>query len=74
MPDCELLAGCAFFNDVMPNMPETADRMKVRFCRTEHRSCARFLVFEALGRAAVPATLFPNQSERALALIDSTRK
>lgn len=57
-----------FFNDVMPNMPSTADQLK-KYCLTDSSTCARFMVSKALGSAKVPKTLFPNQIERAEELI-----
>ena len=65
MAECELLAGCIFFNDKMANKPGTAELMKARFCKADHRTCARFMVFEKLGRPSVPPDLFPNQVDRA---------
>ena len=65
MADCQLLAGCIFFNDKMANKPGTAELLKTRFCRGEYERCARFMVFEKLGRPSVPLDLFPNQVDRA---------
>ncbi len=67
--DCQLLPTCAFFNDRMANMPSTADRFKQTFCRGDFGSCARFMIVKAIGREKVPADLFPNQQERAKAII-----
>lgn len=46
-----------------------ADVMKNRHCRTSSDACARWMVFDQLGTAAVPVDLFPNQVDRALKLI-----
>ncbi len=67
--DCELLPTCAFFNDRMANTPATAGIFKQGYCRGEFSTCARFMVFKAIGREKVPIDLFPNQQERARTLI-----
>ncbi len=69
MPDCECLARCPFFNDKMSDMPAMSDLYKARYCRGEFDNCARFMIFKQKGREAVPADLFPNQIDRARALL-----
>lgn len=73
MPNCECLGGCPFFNDKMANMGAVADMMKKRYCQTDNSKCARFMVFKALGKPAVPADLFPNQVDVAEKLIKSKK-
>ena len=65
MTDCELIAGCIFFNDKMSEFPVTAERMKRDYCKGDNSSCARYRVFKALGRQNVPKDLFPNDTDRA---------
>ena len=65
MADCQCLPKCPFFNDQMANMPSLASSMKRRYCQGDPGQCARHMVFEAMGREAVPMDLFPNQVERA---------
>ena len=65
MPDCQLLENCLFFNDRMANMPSTAEVIKIRYCREENSGCARFMIYQAIGKGKVPQDLFPNQSDRA---------
>ncbi|HPB86214.1 MAG TPA: hypothetical protein PKZ34_02380 [Thermotogota bacterium] len=62
---CECLTGCPFFNDKMKNMPQMANTMKSKYCEADFNSCARHRVFVKLGKAAVPADLFPHQQEEA---------
>ena len=69
MSDCECLKGCPFFNDVMTDMPSTADRLKKKYCLGDNSACARYMVFKALGKEYVPITLFPMQKDRAEELI-----
>jgi len=66
---CECISACPFFNDRMANMPAMASIYKKRYCEGNFEECARYIVFKALGKAAVPSDLFPNQKERALRLI-----
>lgn len=69
MANCALTETCIFFNDKMADMPSMADMYKNRYCRIDHTSCARYRVFEVLGREKVPTDLYPNDGERATALI-----
>ena len=71
MAECECSASCMFFHDKMANMPQMAEMMMNRYCRDEYQACARYRVFKALGREAVPADLFPNQPEVADSLLVS---
>jgi hypothetical protein len=69
MADCEMLAGCIFFNDKMSDYPTTAEFLKKRYCREDNSDCARYIVCKGLGRECVPKDLFPNNIERAQALL-----
>ena len=69
MAQCELLATCIFFNDKMVNYPSTADFLKRKHCQGEPESCARLMIVKAVGRAHVPADLFPNDTERAKKIV-----
>lgn len=69
MADCPSLSGCPFFNDHMANRPVTAEMMKKHYCRSDHSQCARWMVASRLGRPAVPANLFPDQADRARAIL-----
>ncbi len=71
MADCECLTGCIFFNNKMSNMPSMAAMYKKTYCRGDASHCARYLVFKALGKQAVPIDLFPNMTDRARALIEN---
>ena len=73
MADCECLGGCPFFNDRMQNMPGLSNVYKRNYCRTDSSKCARFVVFKALGKEAVPGDLFPNQIEEAQAFIQKNK-
>jgi len=69
MADCECLAGCIFFNDQMKGLESITTLMKSRLCQGDNSACARHMVFKALGKPRVPPDLFPNEVDRAQALI-----
>lgn len=69
MADCECLPTCLFFNDKMTNKPGTADMFKKKYCLGDNTDCARHIVLVKLGKAKVPADLFPNQKNVAAQLI-----
>ena len=69
MADCESLSACPFFNDKMANMPAMANSYKKRFCHNDYATCGRYMVSKALGKAKVPADMYPNQDERARKII-----
>ncbi|HBC74231.1 MAG TPA: hypothetical protein DC017_05100 [Candidatus Wallbacteria bacterium] len=73
MAECEIIGGCLFFNDKMSGMSAVADMMKKKYCKGDNGKCARYMVFKALGRPAVPADLFPNQTDVADKLIKSKK-
>ena len=69
MTECECLGTCPFFNDKMQNMPAMADMYKKKYCKGDFGNCARYMVFKTLGKPSVPADLFPNQKEKAIAIV-----
>ncbi len=71
MAECELLSSCIFFNDKMENMPATAELMKNHLCRNNKLKCARYIVYEQLGRPKIPSDLYPTDTEKAKLIISS---
>jgi len=69
MAECEILQGCLFFNDKMKDMPSTANILKNQYCKNNNSTCARYMVFKALGRPKVPTDLFPQQVDKAERII-----
>lgn len=67
--DCECLVRCPFFNDLMNNMPSSAELLKRTYCYRDWDRCARYMVFKVKGSAAVPADLFPSQIDAARELL-----
>jgi methyl-accepting chemotaxis protein len=74
---CPNIEKCPFFNDLMNNMPATADLLKEEYClgRGKHYTlCARYKVASTLGREFVPPDLFPHQVQRAEEIIERENK
>ena len=71
MADCECIQKCPFFNDRMKDTTATASIYKRRYCHGDAGLCARYLIFKNKGRQAVPADLYPNQNERAEAILSA---
>lgn len=70
MAACECLPACIFFNDKMKNQPGMTQIYKKQYCLGGGKDdCARHMVKEALGADKVPQDLYPNQVEKARALI-----
>ena len=67
MSACEKMEKCPFFNGTLANMPSIATTLKTKFCLADREGCARYLVASS-GRQ-VPATLFPNDVDRAKAIL-----
>jgi hypothetical protein len=74
MADCTLLAKCIFFNDKMASMPTTSHLLKKKYCQGDNSTCARFMVFSALGREQVPPTLYPNDGAQAHKILETAKK
>ena len=69
MADCELVGGCLFFNDKMKDTEGLGSLYKKKYCIGDNSECARYMVAKALGRPAVPTTLYPNMTDKANNLI-----
>ena len=74
MADCECLPRCPFFHDQMAAMPSTAEMVKSQYCsgpRADNIVCARHMIFEKLGSAAVPSDLYPSDAQRAREILQA---
>jgi hypothetical protein len=69
MAACERIQSCPFFNEFMLDMPATTEYLKTVYCRGDYARCARYMVAKALGAEKVPLTLFPDESDKAVRLI-----
>jgi len=64
--DCERLPSCPFFQK-LAFLPRTAEALVQTYCRGDHKQCARYRVMSA--GVFPPEDLFPNESERALRIL-----
>jgi hypothetical protein len=69
MQDCELIAGCPFFNDQMATRPALVNMYKITYCIEDNSQCARYLVYKQFGREKVPLDLCPHMIEEAKAIL-----
>ena len=70
MADCECIPGCPFFNGHMSQvMPGLVEGMKRKYCKGDKSGCARYMIFSAKGKDAVPGDLIPNQHDRAMEIL-----
>jgi hypothetical protein len=53
----------------MKEMPRSTEMYKVEYCRGDKMRCARYMVYSALGRPAVPSALYPFQVIKAKSII-----
>ena len=70
---CECITHCTFLQDKMPNTPALAAMIQRKYCEKNWRSCARYILFKASGKEAVPPGLFPTMMETAEKLIKGGR-
>lgn len=66
---CELTSICIFFNDQMQGKPAMLALYKAQYCHADNSQCARYTVYLALGRDAVPRDMYPNDRLRALRVV-----
>lgn len=69
MAKCEIARDCLFFNDRMAVERQMATLFKARYCKGSNQECARYIVYAACGRSAVPSDLAPNDKLRARTMV-----
>jgi len=69
MPQCELMASCAFLAERASFLPMAARAVMARYCMENHEHCARYMVYKVLGAERVPDQLYPGEIEDAWKLI-----
>lgn len=74
MAMCEFTGTCIFFNELMADMPSSVDIYKQLYCENNFKSCARYMVKQALGNDSVPLDLFPHQKDRVGKIISRGRR
>ena len=58
----------------MDDMPLFAGCLKAQYCERDYEKCARYMVYQTLGKQSVPKDLFPNEPKRAYEIISKARK
>jgi hypothetical protein len=74
MARCECLAACPFFNGTLRTLPSCSELYKKTYCVEDNANCARYMVFRAMGREAVPPDLYPNDVLGASEVLSGTVK
>lgn len=55
-------------------MPTASELLKQQYCHGDWASCARCMIFQSLGREAVPFDLFPDEIDRAIEILEASRE
>ena len=71
---CDLIEGCQFFNDNMPNMPKAAQYIKNKLCLGDFQSCSRFKIYQEYGGEGIPEYLYPRDTEDVKKAVRCLRK
>ena len=70
MANCECMQGCPYFEkDLMKQLPDVLKLRQEQYCLGDNSTCARYMVFKALGKSNVPLDLLPSQVEKARVII-----
>lgn len=69
---CEFTENCPFFNEKLGALPGLADMLRQQYCLLVKTRCARYRITQALGREHVPLDLYPNDAERADAILNES--
>jgi hypothetical protein len=69
MAKCDHAAECRFYKKEIPNHPANADELIAEFCEGNSLRCARSMVFDSRGDAAVPDDLMPEDKVRAYGML-----
>ena len=72
MQECELINTCPFYNGQLKGDEEQINNLKEKYCKSNNLNCARYMIFNALGREHMPDGLFPHQKEKAYELISKS--
>ena len=71
MAECENLLDCPYFNGTeISEIDVIVELRKQKYCLGDNSICARYMVFEALGREYCPKDLIPIQTDRAKEIIE----
>ncbi len=72
---CDRYAECPFFNGRLANYaPAIVDSMKREFCNGDYERCARYRVFQELGKGYAPADMTPIDQDQADQILAGKKK
>lgn len=72
---CERIEECPFFTGRLASYaPRIVESMKRVYCLGDHVRCARYVVFESLGKGWAPKDMSPVDHERARHIIAEAEK
>ncbi|MEL4105238.1 hypothetical protein AAFA46_00135 [Oscillospiraceae bacterium WX1] len=72
--ECVRLSACPFYNDKLPINSGLGAIFKKKYCMDRSNACARFVVSQQLGPAAVPDTLYPGMLDVAYQILREASK
>ena len=71
MPDCECLENCPYFEGDLHKEISVIQELRVqKYCKGDNSTCARYMVFKALGKEHVPRNLLPTDVDGAKKIIE----
>jgi UTP-glucose-1-phosphate uridylyltransferase len=73
MNKCPVLEQCRFFNNVLENMPAISESLMEQYCLGDNTECARFFIFDEIGKEHLPDDVFPHEMEKAKKLVRNFR-
>ena len=59
MKNCNLIDSCFFYNELIPDMPNTKKYFIDKYCKSDFNRCARYRFAKLHGQDNVPNDLFP---------------
>ncbi len=68
---CKIKEECYFHQIIIPQQNRMGEIYRERYCNGDRSICARYKVYEALGKDGVPESLYPNMEEVAAKLLQS---
>lgn len=69
MDSCEHAEYCRFYNRELSDMPADAEKMTEEYCNNNPLRCARSMIFDSLGKEAVPGDLMPDNKPEAYLIL-----
>ena len=75
MPDCECLKDCLYFKSaIFDEIDGMREIRQQKYCKGDNSTCARYMIFKALGKEYVPKNLLPSQVEKAKEIIEQNKQ